>query len=401
MERKILKTLANREYYGQLRAAIEANEFSPHGQLLLNAIDAYFERDAGATGADFELLGRSLGESVSDKHRDAVLAVVKAVAEEEVSEPNVCNLVLTFRRERLGRDLGARLLNTGKADKKEIDKLINEYIELDEKIKGIIEEKNEVMNGASIESLVQILDEGNRIPLYPRSLNEMLGGGALRGQNVVIYGRPEVGKTLFLVNLISGFLSKGLRVFYAGNEDPITAVAPRIVSRLVGMDVPTIRRKTKEAQELAEARGYTNLYMKDITPGSWRELRKDIDDIEPDVVVVDQLRHLYCGPLTKVEQMEQATIGARNVAKEYNLLSVGTTQAGDSADGKLVLEMGDIDFSNTGMQGAVDLLIGIGNNDGFDRAGRRMLSFPKNKISGKHDYFPVVYNIPINKVETL
>ena len=60
-------------------------------------------------------------------------------------------------------------------------------------------------------------------------------------------------------------------------------------------------------------------------------------------------------------------------------------QAGDSADGRRVLRMGDLEWSNTAIQAAIDVLIGYGADDDLDAKNQRMLSLPKNKRGGTHD----------------
>ena len=64
------------------------------------------------------------------------------------------------------------------------------------------------------------------------------------------------------------------------------------------------------------------------------------------------------------------------------------TQAGESADMKLRLNMGDVEWSNTGIPGAADLMIGIGLDAEFEATDRRMLSVCKNKVNGAHGAFP-------------
>ncbi len=71
------------------------------------------------------------------------------------------------------------------------------------------------------------------------------------------------------------------------------------------------------------------------------------------------------------------------------MLTLSVTQAGDSASGKLVLETGDVDFSNVGIPAQADVMVGIGFDATFEAEGLRNISLPKNKISGRHENFPV------------
>jgi hypothetical protein len=82
---------------------------------------------------------------------------------------------------------------------------------------------------------------------------------------------------------------------------------------------------------------------------------------------------------------------------------MSVTQAGDSADGKKFLEMGDVDYSNTGIPAACDVLLGIGADDSMIRLSERGISFPKNKVgvgSDSHDGVIVKVRSEVSRVLT-
>jgi hypothetical protein len=88
-------------------------------------------------------------------------------------------------------------------------------------------------------------------------------------------------------------------------------------------------------------------------------------------------------------QLEKAAMAARNLGKKHGAMVMSVTQAGDSASGKAILEMGDVDSSNTGIPAQADVMVGIGASMEDIEMGRRVISLPKNKRSGQHGYFPV------------
>lgn len=98
-------------------------------------------------------------------------------------------------------------------------------------------------------------------------------------------------------------------------------------------------------------------------------------------MVIDQMRNLVCQEESRVQQLETIARELRRLAIRHQVLVVSVTQAGDSASGKLTLDMSDVDGSKTGIQGTCDLMVGIGVNDAYLESGHRMLSFPKNKLS--------------------
>ena len=80
---------------------------------------------------------------------------------------------------------------------------------------------------------------------------------------------------------------------------------------------------------------------------------------------------------------------------------MSVTQAGDSAENKAVLSMGDVDFSNTGIPSQADLMIGMGANYEHQKAGEIVISLPKNKISGKHEYFACMVDPQLSKITSI
>ena len=62
--------------------------------------------------------------------------------------------------------------------------------------------------------------------------------------------------------------------------------------------------------------------------------------------------------------------------------------------------MGDVDNSNTGIPAQADVMIGIGATSEDESQGRRVLSLPKNKRSGNHEYFAVNVDPQLSRVRS-
>jgi len=227
----------------------------------------------------------------------------------------------------------------------------------------------------------------------PKALNTAVGGGVLRGHCILVYARPEAGKSLFAINLSAGFLKQGLKVLYAGNEEPIADLQRRFLARMSGIPLATIQAsltRLHEAADLAEAQGYSNLIAQELKSGKVAEMEALVRKYTPDVLVLDQLKNLKLSASgNRAQELDEAAREVRRLGKQYSMVTVPITQAGDSAEDKLRLGLGDVEWSNTGIPGAADLMIGIGVNGEYNRANRRMINLPKNKISGNHAYFPL------------
>ena len=108
------------------------------------------------------------------------------------------------------------------------------------------------------------------------------------------------------------------------------------------------------------------------------------------------MRNLNVKAESRANQLEAAAISIRNIGKKYDAIAISVSQAGDSAEGKAILTMSDIDNSKTGLPGACDVLMGIGSTEEQKREGLRVISLPKNKL-GEEDSFPVRFNQYLSK----
>lgn len=244
-------------------------------------------------------------------------------------------------------------------------------------------------------------DDANRIKLLPKSLDKILKSKTKRGHHIIITARPESGKTAITLSIARAFALQGLTFIIFGNEEPVADTRMRMASCLSGMTDEQIRDNPEQAQKLLDERGWDKIIFIPLNPGTPREINRYLDMYNPDGFAVDQIRNLYVGNETRVNQLEAAATAVRNAAKRKNALGVSVTQAGDSGEGKLVLTMGDVDFSNTGIPAAADLMIMAGTNEEFNANNMRMFNLPKNKISAEHVHWAVKINQALSRIEDI
>ena len=369
--------------------SVKSAAYSKEFQLLMGKVGEYYGRDAGAQSVSAEVLLAQVGETLRNEKMVARLSeFVHDAAGSATSLTNVRQVVLLAKQQEVADKLSAALVSDLGSDK--IDALVKELTELRSRESLDECEDEDVMQGVDLIHLMnQEYDPTNVIEILPRSLNQRLDVGAKRGHHIVVFARPNIGKTAFTVNLGSGIARQGKRVMHLINEDRKEDVYIRYVSNLSGMDKHSIKADPAEADRIARACGLDNVIVINIKPGTPDQIRHYIDKYKPDAVIVDQLRNLNVKADSRVNQLDFSATQMRNIGKEKNVLMVSVTQAGDSARDKLVLDDGDIDFSNTGIPAQADLLIGIGVNEEYEAQGLRMLNLIKNKIGAIEDSFPV------------
>lgn len=392
-ETKVLGAIVHsREAWSALSGRIQKGDLSDRGEVVLGAINDWYSTDSQASACDPALLLEAISLR-HPKHIDVFRTIIDRC--EPVSPGNAIKLFLDLKMDSVGSQLIQAL---AVKDQPKADALAAQYRELASGKSAAIEKDRKVYIGSTSDKLVESVRPENLMRLHPEVLNDAIGGGLPRGAHVLVFAPPEVGKSLLSINIASGFLHDGRNVLYIGNEDPAELMLLRFKSRLSGMARGAILDDPDKADRIASSHGFDNLVFASLAPGSVRDVESLCDEYKPDVLVVDQLSNLYAPNLSKVEGLEWLAKQMRNICKSRNIVGISITQAADSAQGKLVLDMGDVYFSNVAIQAQVDVMIGIGMDRTAEAAGIRMLSLCKNKLNGNHQPVQVQVIPELSKV---
>ena len=399
LEKKIIAAcVKSRAAFDRIEEHIGTRITLPFSEAIIEYCRDYYARDGNARSVDVEWIKGKIDISFDNpKKADEYKSFLSEVLAEDVSVDNIAELIIETKRKDIRNKLAVAFAN----DSENIAELIDEYNSIG--LKSIDDsDEDEVYNNTSVAEIVSdVLDPSKLIKLPTKALNEAIDGGAMRQHHIIIFARPETGKTALCIAVLRALAYQGLKVIYFGNEDPIRQIILRCQCAFTGMTKEQIRANPEEAQKRLDESNFHLIRFIPLTPGSPAQIRKYLKMYEPDAAMLDQLRNINVKADTRVNQLEAAATFQRNVAREFNLLNFSITQAGDSAGGKLVLDMGDVDFSNTGIPAQADLMIGIGVDNAFDQQGLRMISLPKNKLSGKHVHFPLRLNNQLSRYEDI
>lgn len=381
-DKKILRAvIESRDAFDRVEKYVNERELSPPVAFWWQVLAEYYKRDPSARCADIETL-RTIGDAriTNPKHRDVTLGALNEMPA-GVSASNVVAAVLEVKRYNAATEFASATLA---GDTKKAAKLLREVNDLWE---TNALEREERKYAVAVEELYGVVGTSNRTPLLPKALNERIGGGVLPGHHVLIFGRTEVGKSAFVINMAAGLVRHGKRVLYVGNEDEINNVKARFVSRIC-------RRTPAECESdpagtatlFRERGGEDRLRLVHLQPGTVVGLRRDIEEWRPDVLVVDQIRNMDGPEDGMTQRMEGNAIRFRSLLNEYGIVGISVTQAGNrderhNADGPLWLGAGDVDSSRVGLPAQIDLMLGIGRNNDLDARSQRAVSICKNKLA--------------------
>lgn len=402
MEKQLLAcAIAARTSFDLLLKYLDVKKYSRQFQVLWSLIEEYYKLDEGVAKVDLDVIATHIRETIrSEKQADALTEMLLSSANEEVSVANVQQVVLEAKKRELADQLAQQLVNSGSAP----DQLVQEFVELNKltNLEQLTQRGVEIVETSNVEDI--IADEGdtkNKLIVYPRSLSDRLEGGVAGGDHLLVYARPESGKTALCLTIAAGFARQGAFGIYFGNEDRTRRMVVRGVSCLSGIPPREVYQNPARAAQVAKERGLDNILFVGLSPGTPSQIEEYVEKYKPKWIVVDQIRNLHIKAGSKVEQLEEAAKAMRNIAKKYNIVVVSVTQAGDSAEDKEVLTQGDVDFSNTGIPGAVDVMIGLGCTPSLYEKGQRCISLAKNKLGGDHSAFHVRFDGQLSRVTSI
>lgn len=398
MERQILAAIIqSRECYDTVREYVEPSSLSPEGSALLRCVDDYYETDRNATSCDLSLIRDSLLSSAPRGAMEEQLSeYLHVTTEQEVSIPNLVKQVLAQQQRTTGQRLAQAILTN--EDKNAVLSLVEEFADVLNKSDLGLSDEEEYISPNISDLITKQTSDDNIIFLAPKSLNTRLRGGVPKPRFIIAAARPEAGKTALCVSNLCANAFLGKKVIYYGNEESVADVILRCVSNLSGMTIEQIEADPDRAQELAVGRGFSNIIFKYAVKNNLWELSALMKKHNPDFVIVDQLRNLQMKTDGLTDLLERASKGLRRLAAKYNCVVMAVTQAGESAQDKAVLSMSDIDSSKTGLQGACDILLLMGNTPQLDANDRRCLTLAKNKVSGVHDSWYVAITRNLSRI---
>ena len=401
MEENIISCLAlDRSTLATLEKFSLVDDLTDKAKVVYRTMVDYYERDPKATSIDLELIREQVLTNRQDAHKELFNRLIDSALSQmgSTSPPNVLDTILKIKQERKKIDL-LSLLTSGVSVEQEIP-LLQDYLSLLE-ARELGEESSVILEHNVEETLNSVLPE-NLIRLVPDAINVQIGGGLLPGHHVLVFGRPDSGKTALALNIARGFIAQGKKVLFIGNEDAYPILLKRMLCTILDATEERIFKSLEKAQIAAQARGLGNFIVADLNPGSAQEVRTLANQYSPACIIVDQARNLHVQGEknnNRVQSLEAIEREMREIGKETGCVTISVTQAGDSAEGKAILSMGDVDSSNTGMQASADFMFGMGVTNDGKVTGERWISFPKNKSSGEGTPVKLLFNRNTNRLE--
>jgi len=305
---------------------------------------------------------------------------------------NLQEMLVNQRRDALGRDMAIAL---AEREYSRYHELAGDFNSVD-----VLLEEEDTLVGTDPSELVAVMEAGNRIPILPPDQSSSIRGGGLPGHNGLIFGRPEMGKSALAITCLRTASGAGFRAGMWENEDPLSTTQLRTVQAICNATEEQVRVNAGRYRDVLEAAGYFDrMFFRESPNGTLSEIEHWVERHQLDLVIINQMVNLRTQADSRTLELSAIARGQRALAKRQGCFVIGVAQAGESAIGRSILRLEDLEWSNTGVQATLDLMMGLSMpNDGLAQERQRTLSLPKNKLGGNHNTLLLPFDAPRSRM---
>ena len=386
MEKELIKLLLKKDFYTKNKTKVSKELFTNGtGDLYETIRRAHEDSDANLSINEISSLHTDVyNPALTRASKENFSNLIKEIS--GLTEPNETianNILQSLYKRRLASRiavLATEIYNGRDADFSEIQKILEEPVSDNDDDYSYVT--------GDIDTLIESLKDNTKFKFNLAPLRDKVNGVG-EGNLLIVFARPESGKTAFWVNLVAGidgFASQGAKVCALINEEPAIRTQMRLINAHTGLTFDEVRADMPLAKEKwAEIR--QNINILDTVDWDLEMVDDFVKKEKPDILVIDQLDKVNVkGNFARTDEKLRAIYtGAREIAKRNNCCVIAVSQASADGHGKFNLTFDMMEGSKTGKAAEADVIIGVGYNNSLeDNQNVRSLAISKNKITGWH-----------------
>ena len=342
--------------------------------------------DQGISLADLEALFYATNKTLTTSNKEQYKKIFQKIANSSALNKDVANDVISkMFQQVVGEEvanIGYAFVNGTQNSLEPLRKIVDDY--QDDFTPNLKIEFEDM----SIEALLKANAEETQwkfnIPTLRRNVEGVSGG-----HFIVLGARPNTGKTSFHASIIAsphGFAQQGAKCVILCNEEASHRVGSRYLSSATTMTLDEIKTNQPKAA-LRYNKVSSNIHIRDSTGKDLAWVEAVVKATQPDVVVLDMGDKFAPRTSDKSDvYLRDATIHARNIAKEYNCAVFWLSQLSAAAEGLAMPDQSMLEGSKTGKAAEADLMILIGKTKVVEGSEmddtERHLNIAKNKLKG-------------------
>ena len=387
IEKQIIKLLLGKKFYTQYKGRITRNVLQGSFGSLYDTIQKAHDKYDADINIDelYSLHTTVYNPAITRAAKEQLSELIEDIKETHEPSKEIADDIVKILSE---RDVAQRIaveateiFNGKPADFNAIVSMIEKYKT------GLPAEKLDAVTN----DVVELLEQLNVVSKWQFNMTVLKDnvGGIGPGNLMIVFARPEIGKTAFWVSLCTkpnGFAEQGAKIHAFINEEPAVRTQMRAISCFTGYNREQIPKNIEDTQ-VEWSKVKDNIKMIDTVDWSLDDVDSHCEKYKPDIIVIDQLDKVNVkGTFARTDEKLRAIYtGAREIAKRRDCVVIAISQASADAQNRDHISFDMMENSKTGKAAEADLIIGIGNRTSDDTENNmRILNVNKNKITGWH-----------------
>jgi len=391
IELTLLNAFRCRKNFESFRHLVNPKTLSKQSTVLLKDFNCYFKLfpsiDLIDLGVFKSFFFNERNPYLDDKSVLEYTEIFSRVEEQEKDKTPIDQLLISFARQELYRDIG-RQLDSGVAIE-----------ELKDQIEGFITQTSKNLQDADpkmdLREALVFTDRSNGLQWRCKALRDHFDGGLIQGDFGILAGYVDSGKSSFIASEISHMaeqLSGDDYILWMSNEGDWKSQLPRLYCSTLNCTNQDLREYEKDAiiRYTQKMKGCDNrIIIKDIQGWSTRDIEKRLKKRPPKLLIIDLLDHVkgFDGFNSKesgsFEVYNKLYQWAREMATRYCPV-LGVSQLNGDGENNMYPDMSKLRGSRVDKQAAATFQLVIGSittDNSF-----RYLSMPKNKINSNKNW---------------
>jgi replicative DNA helicase len=391
IEKQLIKLLLNKDFYEKNKGKVSKGMFTNGtGNLYETITKAHNKSQKDLTLPEVESLHVDVyNPALTRTARDNFRNLIEEIQKEKDSDKEIASEILSSLHK---RNIAQQIAVLSTEIFNGRDGGFNDIQNLLDSAKDNLSKEDYEFVTSDIHELLECLKDRSKYKFNLESLAERVGGVG-PGNLVVVFARPESGKTAFWVSLVAnenGFAHQGAKVVALVNEESGYRTKMRIINSFTGMTLHDVEQDPETAsKKWAEIKD--NIHIADTVDWNLDKVDSLAAETKPDILVIDQLDKVHVsGNFARTDEKLRAIYtGAREIAKRRDCCILAISQASAEASGKLDISFDMMENSKTGKAAEADLILGIGYRNLLDTdENLRSIAVSKNKMTGWHGVIP-------------
>ena len=387
IEKQLINLLLEKDFYEENKGRVSKSMFTNGTCKLYETITkAHSDSESNISIDELATLHTQVyNPALTRAAKDNFYSLLEEVKKEKPNKKIATTILEAMHKQDIARRIAVVSTNiynnTEESNFNDIQSLIDE-------LKGVNKQEFDTVT-KDINKLIEALKDNTKWKFNLTDLKNKVNGIG-EGNLIIVFARPESGKTAFWVNMVAGrngFATQGAKICALINEEPAIRTQMRLINAYTGMTFAEIKEDPQKAGDLWSQIKH-QIRILDTVDWTLEKIDSYVAKEKPDILIIDQLDKVHMGGsfARGDEKLRAIYTGAREIAKRRDCSLIGISQASADASGKWDMTFDMMENSKTGKAAEADVIIGVGYkpNSDYSNDNDRSLSVSKNKITGWH-----------------